>query len=102
MPQLKALNASFQPNKEAKFMKKTLIALACAAILATMLPGCTNTNNPATPTPTLRPSLSPTQAVFFGKLIYRYKAGPKPYAHGAVRVFNERKPYYAALQPAQI
>lgn len=43
-------------------MKKTLIALACAAILATMLPGCTNTNNPATPTPTLRPSLSPTQA----------------------------------------
>ncbi len=41
-------------------------------------------------------------AVFFGKLIHRYKAGPKPYAHGAVRVFNECKPYYAALQPAQI
>ena len=43
-------------------MKKTLIALACAAILATMLPGCTNTNNPASPTqaPMVSPTANPT------------------------------------------
>ncbi len=42
-------------------MKRTLLALVCAAITAFIMPGCT-ANNPPAPTPTLRPSLSPTQA----------------------------------------